>query len=116
MMVGMVGMLGMVGMAGMLGSQGALPCAPLHKKALADSGACKKFVPLQLRIIANYTLRKKIGLLLLLSMALSLSAALIPTRPQYDAPDSCVDAGEQQSSSAFCAAGRSYTAAVLRWQ
>ena len=89
----------------------ALSCAPLHKKAQANSGACKKFVPLQLRIIANHILRKKIGSLLLLPIALSLSAALLPTRPQQNAPDRCVDAGEQQRSSAFCAAQRPYTAA-----
>ena len=44
-------------------------------------------------------------------MALSLSAPLIPTRPQQDAPDRCVGNGEMQTS-APCTAARAYTAAT----
>ena len=44
-------------------------------------------------------------------MALSLSAALIPTRRQQDAPDRCVGNGEMQTS-APCTAARAYTAAT----
>ena len=44
-------------------------------------------------------------------MALSLSAALIPTRPQQDAPDRCVGNGEMQTS-APCTAARAYTPAT----
>ena len=49
--------------------------------------------------------------MLLLSIALSLSAALIPTRPKHDAPDRCVSPSGQATTTDRTAA-KAYTAAA----